>query len=393
MLRFVTLAAAISLCLASCHRDEPLVTAPKRALAARLSYAALDRWRPLDGGLADHKDARESVPLAAVARLSDAGDWHGVGAASLVAGDLGRAAEALERAPKSDDVAADRALATLMRGNVDEALEQLDAVLAHAPKHSRALWNRALALVALELPLAAAQSFDAVAALAEPGWADEARARSAALKDGWSARLKSTAADIAAAKPMITGGPLPGDDVVRRAPSMVRHYFYHAARSAQSVQRLQELRPLAVKLDGIFGDATLATWIDRIAKEAPAARATLGPRYARYMLMPTSPPAVPPAELAEFFAAITKAHADDLMLGSLVLFNRTSPADARAPASARRAQRRSVVAGQAGAERSRRRRRARRLRRCRHRAHRRRRRLQSAPPRLSLRRHGEAARQ
>ena len=145
MLRAPTFALALSLCLASCHRDEPLVTAPKRALAARLSYAALDHWRPFDDRQADHKDAREAVPLAAVARLADAGDWHGVGAASLVAGDLGRATEALARAASSDDVAADRALATLLRGNADEALEQLDAVLAHAPKQSRALWNRALA--------------------------------------------------------------------------------------------------------------------------------------------------------------------------------------------------------------------------------------------------------
>ena len=326
MLRFVTFAASLSLLAAGCHRAEPLVTAPKRALAGRLSYAALDRWRPLDDARQDNA-ARETVPLAAVARLSAAGDWHGVGAASIVSGDFGRATEALDRAAKSDDVAADRALVTLVRGNADEALEQLDAVLARAPKQPRALWNRALALQALELPLAAAQSFDAVAALGEPGWADEARARSAALEDAWKARIASTTADIAASKAMISGGALPTDAIVQRAPSMVRHYFYHAARSAPSLQRLEELRPLAVKLDAAFGDTTLATWIDRIAKEAPESRAALGPRYARYMLMPTAPPPVPAPEVADFFAAIAKAHADDLMLGALVLFNHTSPAD------------------------------------------------------------------
>jgi hypothetical protein len=326
MIRLATIAAGILLCVSGCRRAE-LTTAPKRALAARLSYAGLDRWRPFAESPGDPKNAREVVSLETLARLSAAGDLHGVGDLSLLSGDRGRAAQALARAPHDANVDADRAVVTLERGDVGAALEQLDAVLKAQPRHPQALWNRALALVALELPLAAAQAFDGVAALDEPGWSQEARQRSAALTAGWKDRVTRTTADIAAAKAMITGGPLPGDDVVRRAPSMVRHYFYHAARSAPSPARLRELRPLAHELDGIFGEPMLAPFIDRIATEAPQARAELGPRYARYMMMPMSPPAVPPAEQAQFFAAIAKAHADDLMLGSLVLFNRTSPAE------------------------------------------------------------------
>lgn len=309
--------------IVGCRRSTPLLSAPKRTLAARLSYAALDRYRPLD----DDPRAREPVPLALFAQLAERGDEHGVGDLALLAGDRSRATESLARAPHDLDSDADRAAAALINGDLDDALERLDAVLRAQPRHGQALWNRGLALAALELPLAAAQSFDAVAELHEPGWSDEARRRSAQLTASWNNRSTAAAAAIAEAKRMVSGGAPPSAELTRRFPTLVRHYFYHAARAAPSRERLAELRATAALLDEIFHEPTLVPFLDRIAKEAPAARAELAPRYGRYVLLPSSPPAVDPAELAQFFSAIERAGDDDLRLASLILFARHEPAD------------------------------------------------------------------
>src|SRR5207253_2896437 len=98
--------------------------------------------------------------------------------------DARHAAAALADAPSSPDVEVDRAVAALQLGQRDEALARLDAVLRDAPRHAQARWDRALVLRDLGLPLAAAAEFDAVAALGEPGWSDEARARAADLRRG-----------------------------------------------------------------------------------------------------------------------------------------------------------------------------------------------------------------
>src|SRR5437016_3333695 len=76
----------------------------------------------------------------------------------------------LGRAPPSPDVASDRALVQRTSGQLSDALITLDGVLETAPRHAQALWNRALVLRDLGLPLSAAAAFDAVAALNEPGW-------------------------------------------------------------------------------------------------------------------------------------------------------------------------------------------------------------------------------
>src|SRR2546430_671112 len=67
----------------------------------------------------------------------------------------------------------------------DRALELLDGLLRTNGAHAQALWNRGLVLQSLGLGLGAAQSFHAVAALGEPGWADEARARESELLGRW----------------------------------------------------------------------------------------------------------------------------------------------------------------------------------------------------------------
>lgn len=317
------LALTSLLLVGGCQRRPSLTTAPRRTLAARVSYAALDVWRPLD----ERAGSREAVSLAAFDGLARRRDWHGVAALALIGGAPARAADALARAPRDLDTDADRALLSLLRDDVDDALERLDGVLAARPRHAQARWNRGLALAALDLPLAAAQAFDGVAALGEPGWSDEARQRAAALRHSWDERVARADEAVGAGKAMLRGGPPPPDALVRRFPSLTRHYFYHSVRAAPSLERLAALRPLARTLDNLDGDGTLTRWLDRVAREAPAARALLAPRYGRYVLMPSSPPAIDPAEQRQFFDELRRAGADDLRLGSLVVFDGKSPAE------------------------------------------------------------------
>jgi hypothetical protein len=157
----------------------PLETTPARATEVRLAYAAADAYRPYDVGRADGPRRHEDVPLAALAALESSGDLHGVGAGLLLSGDDARAEAALARAGSSPDVDADRAAVLLDEGKAHAALEALDAVLAKTPAHPQALFNRALALRDLDVPLAAAEAFERAAALGENGWADEARRRGA----------------------------------------------------------------------------------------------------------------------------------------------------------------------------------------------------------------------
>src|SRR5207253_10324282 len=114
------------------------------------------------------------VPLGTLAKLEEKGDLQGLATGQLLRGEREQAARTLARAPRSPDVDSDRAAAALQSGAADEALILLDPVLSVNPSHPQALWNRALALRELGLPLAAAEAFTAAAALKEPGWSGEA---------------------------------------------------------------------------------------------------------------------------------------------------------------------------------------------------------------------------
>lgn len=167
------------------HPNEPAVlvlTAPNRTVEGRISYAAADRHRPYEVvRAAGPASASEAISQDTLARLERRNDFHGVAAALLLTGDPTRAAQYLGRAAPGPDVAADRALLQLAARHPEEALITLDGVLSAAPRHPQALWNRALALRDLGLVLSAAEAFEAVAALNEPGWADEARDRARRL--------------------------------------------------------------------------------------------------------------------------------------------------------------------------------------------------------------------
>ncbi len=157
-----------------------LALAPSRSLEARVAYGPARDWRPYTV-LRAGEQTPEAVPLTALAQLEAKGDWHALGVAQLLRGDLSAAQAALDKAEPSADVEADRAALALARGDAVEALARAKAALALAPSHPAARWNYGLAARALALPALASRAFSVLAGSGEAGWAGEAQERERAL--------------------------------------------------------------------------------------------------------------------------------------------------------------------------------------------------------------------
>jgi tetratricopeptide (TPR) repeat protein len=304
-------------------RDAPVVleTAEARAVEGRVAYAAADRHRRYNvsrAGTAAPGAQTDAIGLPTLARLEERGDMHGVAAAYLLLGDAARARGYLERAAASSDVEADRALVLLTTGAPAEALVALDGVLDKAPRHPQALWNRALALRDLGLPLLASEAFTSIAELGEPGWADEGRERAKALSDQ-TAERKAPIDEILAAGPKLATAP---DGVraelARRVPGTTRLYFYDAVRGAASADAVRALAPLARTLDTVNGGDALARYVERTARADFKRRGPLAARYARVV----AGERLDPAGARDLLGALRAARQDDILLGALVL---TSP--------------------------------------------------------------------
>jgi hypothetical protein len=290
-----------------------LALAPDRAIEGRVSYPAADRHRPYRVARAGAAPA-ERIGFEPLAELEHRGDLHGVAAVSLLRGDPVRATDYLDRAAPSLDVAADRALVLLAEGHPRDALIALDRVLDAAPRHPQALWNRALALRDLGLPLVAAEAFDAVAALHEPGWADEAAARARQLAGDVRERraaFRRLAVDdgprLATAGDAITPG------TARRFPGMARLWLYDGVRAATTAAAVRALAPLAHALDEVQGGDALTAYVERIARADFAVRAPLARRYAE--VVAGNP--LDDAGAARLRSALRAAHADDILLGAI----------------------------------------------------------------------------
>jgi hypothetical protein len=188
-------AAAIAVVAIGIRRPGPapqIALAETRSLEPRVTAPAFDRHRPyrVERGA----PTREVLPLAVLADLEQRGDRSALAAlaaAHLLAGDAARAEETLDALPASPARDSDLAAAALVAGHPAIALAHADAARAADPALIPAAWNRALALRALDLPLAAAAALDTVAARGEPGWSDEARAQAMALRAAFASRPRS----------------------------------------------------------------------------------------------------------------------------------------------------------------------------------------------------------
>ena len=303
-----------------------LATAEVRSIEGRVSYPAADRYRRYSVGRAGGPvGPRDAIALDTLARLEQRGDLHGVAAGYLLLGDPARATAYLERAPASDDVAADRGFVLLATGHPAEAVVALDGVLEHAPRHPQALWNRALALRDLGLVRLAAQAFEAAAAASEPGWAAEATARAAALTAEAAARSGRLDRLVAAGPHLATAPDGVPAELARQVPGTARLYFYDAVRGAATADAVRALAPLARTLDAVAGDHALADYVERTSHAEFARRGPLAQRYAALVAGERLDDAAARRLLAELRAA----GQTDILLGAMIW---TGPGRSVAPA-------------------------------------------------------------
>ncbi|HEY0710677.1 MAG TPA: zf-HC2 domain-containing protein [Polyangia bacterium] len=152
-----------------------------RTVDARLAYPGLDRHRPLrrdrGGQASSWVEGREQT----LAQLEERQDAHGLAVASLLEGRAAEAEAHLARASESVAVLSDAAAVAIERGDAARAESLAKRALALAPGHPQAMWNLAVSLQLQGKQAEAAAAFASVATLGEPGWAEEARQRAAAL--------------------------------------------------------------------------------------------------------------------------------------------------------------------------------------------------------------------
>ena len=285
---------------------------PTRHLEARLSYPGTERYRPLDVT----RGSRGTEPISMTRRveLEHARNLHGLAVASLLAGERETAARYFAEAGKTSAVDSDRAALELQDGSpaaLERALAEVDRALAAAPNDPPALWNRALVLAALDLPLAAASEFDRVEALGEQGWADEAHRRAVALRTPVAQRRALwKRANQAGLDLLEHPGPVPEELVVVTGTLTAR--LYNAVRVAPSRTAVLALLPLAQALDTQYRGDHLTAYVRRIAAGDFAVRKPLADTYRELLAGRLADPAVD-----AFLARLARAGADDLRLGAL----------------------------------------------------------------------------
>ncbi|OJT27052.1 hypothetical protein BO221_03385 [Archangium sp. Cb G35] len=287
--------------------------APARSLELRSSYPGADLYRPYDTLRSGGPGAREVVPLSEMARLEEAGDLRGIAAAYLLRMDAESAASYLARAGDSPDVETDRAVVDLLRGDASEALRRLDAVLQRAPRHSQAMWNRALTLAQLNLELTAAEQFEAVVALGEQGWAEEARRRAQALRTRSTRGRERWQGGLKAGEALVAHASIPSAEQLQQTPGLFRLYFYDALRTARTVEQVRALFPMAETLDALQGGTVLRDAVRGAEGQDLRRRAPLSEDYARLVRREPIPGGVP-----AFLARLRAAREENLLLGALL---------------------------------------------------------------------------
>ena len=176
-------AAIVAVVVERRQNSNPLgdLLADARPFPARVVYPSIDdRYRPLR--LMRGEPAQRPSPIQALARLEARGDEEALAAGYLLAGVVHQAEITLAHAPRTAGSDTNRAVLAMQRDHWEEARALLEAVLAVNPGHPQARWNLALVCEHFGETGAAALAFEAVAALGEPGWAEEAAERARGLR-------------------------------------------------------------------------------------------------------------------------------------------------------------------------------------------------------------------
>lgn len=288
-----------------------LARAPTRGLEARVTHPGADRHRPYAVMRSEDTPA-QPLPMREMALLEEAGDDRGVAVAFLLRGELAQASAHLDKLPASPDADTDRAVLALQRGAPEEALALLERALKERPQHPQALWNRGLALQGLGLWLKAAESFEQVAALKEPGWSQEAEERARRLREKAEQQRKDWKGTRQDCQRMAEGGEPLSLAQAEALPGLARLCLYNALRTTASAERVEALRPLAVALDARQGSSHLEDALRRAARRDVSVRAPLAREYVRL-----TRGELKGAELERFTAQLREARQEDMLLGAL----------------------------------------------------------------------------
>ena len=258
--------------------------APARSWEDRAPSQPHQRYEPFrgDGQTSRGVEGRSSSPsLLERAWLELRGDPAGIARAYLRHGQLDMARWWLDRAPPSADALATRAALALRQGKPEEAMDAAQEALRLQEGHPAALWNRALALKKLNLPLAAAETYSLVAALGEEGWADEARVAARELREQGMARQERHREAVSRCAAAMRGEPPGPLGVAAVSERLARLCFYDAVRKSGTVEALAALEPAAVALDRHFGTSALSRGLAAAKAGVTASRRDISGDYAR----------------------------------------------------------------------------------------------------------------
>ncbi|WP_267145507.1 zf-HC2 domain-containing protein [Myxococcus dinghuensis] len=256
-----------------------LASADTRTFEARLSHPRADRFLPY-GPMRGTSQTSEMLPLRPLAELEERKDFRGIAAAYALRGDWQQAEAFLGREPDSADKLNDLAVVALSRQRYEEALGLVSRALALDPRHSQALWNRALVLRERDLLDRAAASFDTVASLGEDGWSNEARRMAAELRTQLAEERVRWKRQVNDAWQTLSGDGAWDAKQLAQRPVVARAALYEAARTVTSKERALALLPLARELDAIGGGSVLQDYVRQVAGKDFAARSPLALGYA-----------------------------------------------------------------------------------------------------------------
>jgi hypothetical protein len=290
--------------------------APERRQEAWLTSSGPRHWPQKGTPQASHAGSEPLNP-GALLLLTLRGDNLGIAEAYLAREDSDAAEAYLARASPSAGVEVARALVARSREQHGIALQWLDSVLAKEPQHPQARWARALVLGDLGLSLAAADEFQTIADLKQPGWSAEAQARVERLRaDGQADAMLWLPAWERAQKLVATGAPAPTSEDVHQFPGMWRAVLYDAIRAADSPETVAALEPAAAELDrlgaGPDGGQVLTEYVRWVERRDFRRRSPLAQRYRDVFAQK-----LPPAGVKALLGDAERAGEPDLVLGVL----------------------------------------------------------------------------
>jgi hypothetical protein len=294
---------------------------PRRWLEDRVAFAPMDRYRELSvarGGAT----AEDAISLAVMGEMESAGERNGLAAALLMRHDFTSAEATLSLAGSDADLDVERAVLARALGRLPEAIALLDRTLATSPRHPQALWNRGLVLRDLGLPLSAAEAFEAVAALGEDGWGDEASRRARELHAAEETRETSWRAVREACGARMAAGTVPPADTVAIHPDVCRAGLYEAVRLADTRAAVEALVPVAQAIDRAIGDSAASGLVSRVASlrpplQTPTALKSSGPTAPAAYRALTRDATLSAAQKERLLDRLRAAHEDDLLIGAL----------------------------------------------------------------------------